>query len=264
MNSMHIKLKNTSNTRTLSHLKNKEGKTIKEHYLLRSDSLNKLDEEDIKVLKEKYKLRRIIDLRSENEIYNKPDVSIPGVEYIENSILPNETLGITKKGNNKDDFNDFVHGLQASGLDSSIEFMRVVYRSIIKSEYANNAYKKFIDILATPVDGATLWHCSAGKDRAGFATILILYILDFNLEDIFEDYLLTNKFYVNDVAKLEKVFGTEYHDILWSVFGVYKEYIDVMLEEINKTYGSFDNYVKDVLAVDSIKKARLKALYLEG
>ncbi len=49
------------------------------------------------------------------------------------------------------------------------------------------------------------WHCSAGKDRAGFATILVLYLLDFKMEDIIEDYLSTNLFYQNSIQEFIKI-----------------------------------------------------------
>ncbi len=264
MNSLKIALKNTTNTRSLSNLVNKDGKHIKQHLLIRSDALNKLDKEDIACLKNEYNLTRVIDLRCENEAYFKPDVKIKGVRYHTISILPNERLGMSKSGDKERDFNDFIESQKASGFASAKEFMVNIYHDLIKDSFSNAAYKKFLNVLLEPTAGATLWHCSAGKDRAGFATILILYILNFDWDLIVSDYLATNNFYASEVAKMLEVFGKDYEEILWCVFGVYPDYIDVIIETINSEYGSFDNYITNVLGFDEEKKAMLRNYYLEG
>jgi protein-tyrosine phosphatase len=38
-----------------------------------------------------------------------------------------------------------------------------------------------------------LFHCSAGKDRTGIASALLLSALGVDRKDIFDDYMLTNK-----------------------------------------------------------------------
>ena len=43
-------------------------------------------------------------------------------------------------------------------------------------------------------------HCTAGKDRTGFACALILHALGVPDDVISEDYLLTNRFYRRDPA----------------------------------------------------------------
>ncbi len=43
-------------------------------------------------------------------------------------------------------------------------------------------------------------HCTAGKDRTGFACALILHTLGVPDDVISEDYLLTNRFYRRDPA----------------------------------------------------------------
>ena len=87
MYSEKIILNGTKNTRTLSNLKNKDGLSIKDNLLIRSDALNKIDDDDIKILCQKYNLKRIFDFRTDAEIYGKPDVKMEGVLYIHNPIL---------------------------------------------------------------------------------------------------------------------------------------------------------------------------------
>lgn len=260
---MQIKLKNTRNTRTLSDLINRDGLHIKNNLLIRSDALNKITAEDISILKNEYSLKRIIDLRCDNETKNNPDAFIEGVELFLNPVLPSQRVGVTKKGNDDEDFKDFVMAIHKNGALSSVEFMSKVYKEIVTTDFSNNAYEKFLKLLLNPKNGATLWHCSAGKDRAGFATILILYILDFDLDTIVKDYLSTNLYYEANVNALALEYGEEYREVLETVFGVNKEYINVIFDNINNTYGSFDNYLKEGLEFSEADKEKLKSIYLE-
>ncbi len=261
---MKINLKNTKNTRSLSDLINKEGLHIKNNMLIRSDALNKINEEDIYILKNNYNLKRVIDLRCDNEIKNNPDVFIEDVKLFFNPILPSQRVGVTKKGNDDEDFKDFIMAIHNNGANSSIEFMSKVYKEIVTTDFSNNAYSEFLKILLDPVDGATLWHCSAGKDRAGFATILLLYVLDFELDVIINDYLSTNLHYANNVNRLALEYGEEYREVLETVFGVNKEYINVIFDNINNVYGSFDKYLENGLKFSKSDKEKLKLIYLEA
>ena len=70
-----LNLKGLRNARDISY------SDIKEKKLLRSENLSKLTDEDVKVLKEEYNLKYIIDLRTHKERKQK-DIIIPNVEYI--------------------------------------------------------------------------------------------------------------------------------------------------------------------------------------
>lgn len=43
-------------------------------------------------------------------------------------------------------------------------------------------------------EGATLFHCTAGKDRTGFGAFLLLHVLAVAPTTIKEDYLATNRY----------------------------------------------------------------------
>ena len=262
MYSEKIILNGTKNTRTLSNLKNKDGLSIKDNLLIRSDALNKIDDDDIKILCQKYNLKRIFDFRTDAEIYGKPDVKMEGVLYIHNPILGSDKIGISKKGE-KEDFDAFVRLLHKNGVESSRNYMLRTYKTLVELDFACKGYSNFLHELLNDVNGASLWHCSAGKDRAGFATVLVLYLLDFGFNVIIDDYLATNIFYNENVERLCGKFGEEYRDILNALFGVEKAYIDVLLETCEKLYGGFDKYICDVLKISEEDKVKLKNIYLK-
>ncbi|MDE7161907.1 MAG: tyrosine-protein phosphatase, partial [Anaeroplasmataceae bacterium] len=250
-------------TRSLSDLVNKEGRHIKKHLLIRSDALNKIDAYDEKILKEQYHLKRVIDLRCDNEAKNSPDIPMQGVELCLNPVLPSERVGVSKKGNDEDDFRDFIEAIYKNGANSSISFMTKVYEELVTKEFSLHAYHQFLMTLLKGVSGATLWHCSAGKDRAGLATILVLYLLDFDLDVIIEDYLNTNTYYQDSINQFALRCGEDYRDVLCTIFGVRREYIDVIFHAIQKNYGDFDTFIEQGLHFSKEDKKALKEYYLE-
>ncbi|NWM39887.1 tyrosine-protein phosphatase, partial [Escherichia coli] len=66
------------------------------------------------------------------------------------------------------------------------------YRRSITEPFSQNAFKKILETLASQKDGATIFHCSEGKDRTGLTTVFILYLLGVNWETIRQDYLYSN------------------------------------------------------------------------
>ena len=262
MFSKRIVLNGTENTRTLSNLVNKDGLHIKDNLLIRSDALHSITLEDEEVLKNEYNLKQVFDLRNITESDIKPD-KITNVKIFNLPVLSKETIGVTKKGNDQKDFADFLKAVKEKEEPRGAnKFMQNVYTQVVVAESASTAYKTFLHELLKS-DGASLWHCSAGKDRAGFATILVLYILDFDMETIINDYLGTNHYYTPKVDRMIEHFGVDYTDTLWSVFGVEKEYLEVLFNVIDENYGSFDNYLLKELEIDNNFKQEFKKKYLE-
>ena len=74
----------------------------------------------------------------------------------------------------------------------AIEVMRDSYRS-----YVQQNTPRFRALFAHLLEDSAplVIHCTAGKDRTGFACALILHTLGVADEVISEDYLLTNRFY---------------------------------------------------------------------
>ena len=85
----NMKLESTHNTRDLSLLVTKEGYKIKPNKLIRSGSLIRLTENDIKILND-LNLKVVVDFRSEKEFVHKADVRIEGITYLNFPALPKD------------------------------------------------------------------------------------------------------------------------------------------------------------------------------
>jgi protein-tyrosine phosphatase len=99
-------------------------------------------------------------------------------------------------------------------------------------------------------------HCTAGKDRTGFASAVVLLALGVSEQTVFEDYLRTN-YYQQDFFRfilrwvpLYSFFRTDPEDML-PLIEARREYLQVALDEMVARYGSVDAYLEQALGVDA-------------
>lgn len=250
------------NFRELGGYQTLSGKKIKFHKLLRTGNLADLSPFDLDFLKD-YGVKYDIDFRSSDEVTKQPDRVVPGVIYefdpVFSEDLTNSSKSITDLETQAKDNPDF-------GFDH----MLFAYEDMIESQSAQTAYRKFFDYLLanTQEKQALLFHCTAGKDRTGFAALLVLTALGVPLHTIKKDYLLTNiitkDFVDNLIARIKKQ-GKD-NNVLQSIRDiqtVHPEYLDHAIKVINDKYGSINNYLRDIMQLSSADIMQLRRIYLE-
>lgn len=246
-----------TNFRDLGGIKNKEGKTVKQKKLLRSGHLVNLDKETQSVLVEKFNLTRIIDFRRGFEISESPDTPIDEVEYI--------NLDLLGKMNAKNSsLADFAKLKSVEAVD---KHMLGVYEDLILNPGAQEGFTEFMDYILGNKDGATIFHCFAGKDRTGYASALLLSLLDVEKEAIYKDFLITNteRKTANDALVQqfrEQGFNEEQLESLATALYVKEEYLDHAFNLIEKNFGTAEQYAAQCLNFDQKKLAELRRIYL--
>ena len=246
---MIINLQQVSNARDLGGIGTKYG-TVQTNRLLRSGHLSIASVADVETLTQR-NLQRIIDLRTPTEIANNPDVTIPNVQYENISIMHATTFGISYETL---DGAQIAVKLQA-GIqrmlnrgETPIDHMRILYKMFVKDEFSHVGYGNFLKTLANnPTDGATLWHCTGGKDRCGTCTALLLHCLGADREQIMHDYLLTNQQVLahaeSILAKVRPHVTADNLALVQSMLLVDESYLISFWEEIERIYGSVDAFV---------------------
>ena len=199
-----IHLQSLPNTRDLGALMTKDGRHILPRKLLRSGSLYHVSLADQDMLLEDYKLSTVIDFRTEAEREQKPDTIMKGVEYYPIPVLDEETSGITQAGTLMDMLTKFDQVPD--------EFICKQYENLVRDEICIKQYANFLDVVLHQKKGAVLWHCSAGKDRVGIGTALLLYALGVPRKTIKEDFLKTNVYLDNEMQHIKDKIG-RFHDI---------------------------------------------------
>lgn len=247
------------NTRDLGGMKTTDGHTIRSGLLFRSGHLSDLSSGDVRILSGI--IHTVIDFRSDGERTEQPDMQISGVENIHIPIVDNLTAGISRE--KESDQNLYKNFLMKP--EEAKAYMCGMYRAFT-SEAAVCQFKRFLHILVED-DGPFLWHCTAGKDRAGIASAIVEEILGVGRQDIIADYLKTNEYIEKDIVYLsdfvKKQFGTDsmlVEESLQYLFGAEEEYIEAFYDAVNEKYGNMDMFISDGLGIE---KNLLRKKYVE-
>lgn len=213
-----------------------ENRTVKRGVIYRSGDLDNLTDADLELLGG-LGLKTIVDFRSREEIEAAPDrlpATIAHVHHLE--VDPGHIFALT-------DVN----------TKTGPDLMRKL--NVILVNEAKSQYTEFFRVLANAGAAPLLFHCSAGKDRTGYAAALFLAALGVDCETIFADYMLSDAYVKAKYSRLLHKFPE-----LMSVISVRREYLAAAFEEMNRAYGGVENYMVQELNVD-IKL--LRNLYTE-
>lgn len=226
----HLPMIGGYNFRDLGGLRNTEGRFIKWGKLFRSDDLSNLTDLDLGYLSS-IPLRTIVDFRSQQEIEKAPS-RIP--DSVQNryhlSIIPGDIY--------------LFEEMMKQPEEKMIENMKMLYRDLVSDDKCVSNYKRFFSEVQAN-NGPLMYHCSAGKDRTGVATALILSALGIDEKTITEDYLSSN-FYLDNKYHQYKVTYPQ----ITPLIEVREEYLKAAIDKIIEDHGSVNTFLKNILDVD--------------
>ena len=226
------------NFRDLSYLGLKEG------MICRSDVLYQLSSEEKKFLKKDHNIRITIDLRRKEERHRLKDSFIFGTRHY---ALPLAAGGEIKT-------------IELMGM--TLPDMKAFYKEIVGPN-KKKIWTKIFKLLLKNNNKGILYHCSSGKDRTGVLTAVILYVLGFDKETIYQDYLLTNESPLYYKEHVPEQLNEEQKEAFLEYFKARKEYLDISFNEIDAQFGSLDNFLVENCSLNEEKIKRLKAKYLK-
>lgn len=256
-----------NNTRDLGGMQTKSGKKIKHGRLFRSGQLFKAKGDDTKILSS-LGITKIIDLRTSDEIKEKPDPEVEGAQYIHLPVIKDLAAGITRE--QKADSKAVSAVVQQSISDPafSLKYMCDMYSDFVTSDYTRAQYRKFIELLLENKSDTFLWHCTAGKDRAGFATIIAESLLGVPYDVMLSDYLLTNDHLAQEIEELIALYfpngaPAAAEESVHTLFGAREEFLSSLFTTAAEHYGSFDAFLKNGIGITDAEKSALCDIYLE-
>jgi protein-tyrosine phosphatase len=124
-------------------------------------------------------------------------------------------------------------------------------------------YAIFLKALAQAGKVPALFHCSAGKDRAGWAGSVALLTVGVPEEEVIEQYLLSNRA-ADDIIEQASRAGKEFwHDSLGPLVGVREEYIQASFDAVREDWGDFDGYLREGLQITDAEREAIRENLLE-
>ena len=145
-----------------------------------------------------------------------------------------------------------------------------LYIRFLEDDFGKQSYKQFLRELIELEEGrAILFHCTQGKDRTGVAAMLILSALGVPEEVIIEDYMLTNIYNSDRIAKerkmLEALDGLSPEKIeryLMVMDKVNESTMTSVITHLKEKYGSVKNFITIELEVSDTEIEMLKDKFL--
>ena len=219
---------------------------VRRGVLYRSGHLAAVTREDLDRL-ESLGIRTIIDFRNRRDLDDEGDGRVPaGVRRVR---LP---MGDPARGlgDVRALFSDSDPGRLRDELarGRAVEMMRVAAEALVVERTAE--YGEMVRELLRPGALPALLHCSAGKDRTGWAASLLLLALGVGREQVIEHYVRSN---VHRAAEnrlaLERV--REGWDPEWirPFLEVRPAYAEASLRAVEEEFGGFDAYLRDGLGL---------------
>ncbi len=291
MSFKRIPFQGIKNARDLGGIKTADGHTIRRKRLIKSGAISEATPEDLRMLVQDYNVKVIVDLRTEKEKNAMPDPCIPEVSQIWNPLFMSDVQGLgVFKADSSDVLMNHLKSIfvvssrkdvaleeairqvreMISGSEFSPEaYMARLYQKFVNNQIVQKQVKQMFTLLANNRGGAVMWHCSAGKDRVGMFTALLLYALGVPKETIIEDYRASAESSEDAVDYLlSRLFPDDmkdhqaYRSLAKEIFGSKACYLETFFEAIEKDYVSIDNYLQKALEVHTDNIVRLKTLYL--
>jgi protein-tyrosine phosphatase len=242
----HLNLAGASNFRDIGGYPAKDGRHTRWRQLFRSNHLGHLTDDDIVVLRE-LGLKSAFDLRGAEE--RLPTLCRhDGITVHSLPIEPVTMLVLRER---------LATG-QPLGSEETCEIMRDSYRNYVRHNTAS--YKTLFAHLLDDTAPLVI-HCTAGKDRTGFACALILKALGVSDDLVVEDYLLTNRFYRRTEAGLSNELPEAVRGVLGTVEA---SFLKASLDTVRSDYGDLEAYFEAGLGIGARERSALEERYLDA
>ncbi len=262
---MSIEFESLKNIRDLGGMTTKNGGVIKNNSLYRSSHLGSASDGDIIKLAQ-LNVRHVVDFRTESEVAERPDRKVEGSDYHHWSALTDRKLGITLDKDSAGQLAKTVEHFLASKGQAKRDMLDL-YVSLIEDEAGIAAYRNFLTLLSTQPEGAVLWHCSLGKDRAGLATMFALECLGVSKDDIIEDYLKTNgnindrvEEFIQNAQEVNSDPDVPY--VVRDLLTADRDYIEKIYSYVSDKYGTMKLFISDCLGISEEMQDNIKKRYL--
>ncbi|MER5885186.1 tyrosine-protein phosphatase [Streptomyces sp. NPDC001941] len=228
------------------------GGAVRSGVLFRSGQLDRLDpaaDPAVAALG----IRTIVDFRTAAERTARPDRVPPGGRLLVADVLADQLAasGLPPAAQLRTILGDPALAERELGGGRVYRFFEDTYRSLVSSESARLSYRSFLAELADPQAVPLLFHCTAGKDRTGWAATVVLCLLGADDATVEAEYLAVNPAVREAFAPLVEGFTAQGGDpeLALALIGVVPEYLAAALDEVDARHGSMEAYVRDGLGV---------------
>ena len=189
-------------------------------------------------------IRTVIDLRTPSESPLPAD-TLPGQPRVVHIPIPVDCL------------TDILDDIDQQRIqpDTIGRIVERINRHIVAANAP--AFRQMFDILLDKENYPAVIQCSTGKGRTGIASALVLNALGVNDDDIMTDYRLS-RFNIPTAISYVYELPVRSQEALITLFSARENFLNAAKDEIERTYGSVDEYLTKAVGLqkDELKDLR--------
>jgi len=251
------KLEGVTNFRELGGIPTRDGRSVKWRRIFRSGHWGGATESDLALMRE-LQIGRVFDFRSDLDLGHDGHDRLPeGVDHVRLPTTDPAMAGDLRKLI-RDSGRKALHEIFGNG--GAQRFMTEHAAKLVTDRA--DVYRNFLLGMAEPDSPPVLFHCSAGKDRAGWAGSCVLLALGVDEHEVIEHYLLSNVHF-EAATQGESQIPAEITELLRPLWGVRVEYVQASIEAALAKHGSIDGYLREGLGLREAELEQLRANWLE-
>lgn len=226
-----LPLEGSYNFRDLGGYRTKTGRYVKWGRIFRSDDLGGLTGADLDYLS-RVPIVSVVDFRSPQEVSMQADKLPVSVKHsYPYSIVPGDLMKMAGNG--------------ILSLEEVEGLMQQLNKELVTDADAVGKFRELFALLQDDANMPLVYHCTAGKDRTGMASALILFSLGVDDCTVIADYLLSNRY-----LKGKYDVYIKQNPAIEPLLEVRETYIRAGLQQIERSYGSVDKFLRETLGVD--------------
>ncbi|MEM6964197.1 MAG: tyrosine-protein phosphatase [Bacteroidota bacterium] len=250
-----IPMEKGQNFRDLGGIPTKDGRVVQWGKLYRSGKLNQLTDRDLAYFNT-LAINTVVDFRDDIEVVEDKS-RLPKDRAVNQVRTP---IG-DRSGNMQAQLKKQIRKADQKTFDSE-GFVVDVMRQFIDT-FAFQ-YQPFLDLIVEEEKNAPLlYHCSAGKDRTGLGTALVLAMLGVEKEVILGDFMMSNYYRNKKInSTLRKTAWIARQRVTQPLVEVKDSYLKAAFDAIEAKYGSMENFFKEEYGYDKAKLERVREQYL--
>lgn len=242
-----VRLRGAPNLRDLGGHSAAGGRVVRSGLLYRSGALSTLTDDDVATLAG-LGLRTVVDFRVAAEVADGgADRLPPGLSPVSLPVGGGSLDGFYALAKSR----DLARAEAVLGDGKAAASMARMYRGFTAHDEERAGFAAALAAIAEAERLPLLFHCTAGKDRAGWLSAIVLRILGVSDADVMADFLASNDHFLPVAgAQLGALgFGEPQLAMFRPMLQQRPEYLQAAFAEAEQRYGSFDGFVREGLGL---------------
>lgn len=248
------------NFRDMGGYRTAEGKTVRWGKFFRGGPLHGLNGHQMAALS-RLGIKRVVDYRTKTEAEHAPDECPEGAERVHLPAIPQ-----VERFQNFADRDILAHLRAVNSPEAAAEQFQLFKDLYAAFPFGVDAFRQMLLSLNSEAAIPLYQHCSAGKDRTGIGSVMLLLALGVDEATAVSDYLLSREFRAEaNRRKVQEMTAAGISlaaaELVRRMMTVSEELIFCALRAIHEKYSTYETFFEKEYGMDGETLSRWRRMY---